>query len=157
MNTKNVPTGHPKNPFEAFRQMVYGFGPEDLAKEAGMKTGTLYNKADADDATHHQPTLRDVVLCTRITNDLRVLDSLEELFGRVAIDVRPLGGSSDEALLELLAKVGQEHGDFHRALLEGLQARRFTTGAARLIEAEAYDTISALLTLVHRVKGLVDE
>lgn len=64
---KSVPKGHPTSPFEAFRQLAYTFGVAELAQHMGLKPGTLYNKADADEETHHQPTLRDVVLATRLT------------------------------------------------------------------------------------------
>jgi hypothetical protein len=50
-------------------------------------TATLYNKCDADDDSHHQPTLRDVVRVTRATGDPRVLDSLDRMFNRASYDV----------------------------------------------------------------------
>jgi hypothetical protein len=154
---KNVPTGHPADPFEAFRQLAYSYGVADLAALMGLKPGTLYNKADADAETHHQPTLRDVMLATRLTGDMRVLDSLDETFGRAAFDVRPMSALSDEALLELLAKLGRESGEFHAALHAALVDKQFRTGQLNSIRAEAFDMVSALMTLVHRLEGLVDE
>jgi hypothetical protein len=58
-----------------FRQLCYAHGVPALAEKMGLKPGTLYNKADSDDETHHQPTLRDVLLATRLTDDYRVLDA----------------------------------------------------------------------------------
>lgn len=146
----------PASPYEAFRQLVYLFGVEDLARLMGYKTGTLYNKADADAESHHQPTLRDVVLATELTGDYRVLDSLDEMFGRAAYDVRYMGNTSDEALLELLAKLGKEHGEFHAALHKALIDRKFTRDEFNHIRAEAFDTVSALMTVVSRLEGLID-
>lgn len=91
------------NPFEAFKLAVYRFGVAELAAELGYRPGTLYNKADADADSHAQPTLRDVVLVTRLTGDCSILDSLDRMFGRAAYDVTP-GQVSDEALLELLCR-----------------------------------------------------
>lgn len=157
MNFNRVTTDHPANVFEAFRQLAYGYGVAELAKAMGVKPGTLYNKADADDDTHHQPTLRDVVLATELTGDMRVLDALDEQFGRAAFDVHPMAHVSDEALLELLAKLGSESGQFHTVLHRALIGKTFTVADLNCIRAEAFDMVSALMTLVKRLEGLVDE
>lgn len=157
MQLKNVPTGHPANPFEAFRQLAYSFGVVELAAHMAMKPGTLYNKADADEDTHHQPTLRDVILATRATGDMRVLDALNESFGRAAFDVSNMADKSDAALLELFVDYGREGGEFCRALGNALAGKQFTAEDYVHIEAEAMDVVAALMTLVHRVKGLVDD
>lgn len=156
MNLKHVSKGRPANPFEAFRQLAYSFGVVSLAEQMGLKPGTLYNKADADEDTHHQPTLRDVVLATRLTGDMRVLDALNEHFDRAAFDVRPLAHVSDEALLELLTTLGAEVGQFHSAFLDALRDKHFTAGDFVLVRAEAFDVVAALMTLVTRLEGLVD-
>ena len=70
MNRRNhARRGAAPNVFEAFRETVYRHGVEKLAPLIGLRPGTLYNKADADDESHNQPTLRDVVLLTQITRD----------------------------------------------------------------------------------------
>lgn len=157
MNLKNVPKGQPANPFEAFRQLVYTFGVGELAPQMGLKPGTLYNKADADEDTHHQPSLRDVVLATRLTGDMRVLDALNEHFGRAAFDVTRMGKLSDDALLELFTEFGSESGEFCTAVRTGLRKNRFGAHDFVLVRNEAMDVISALMTLVTRMEGLVDE
>jgi hypothetical protein len=143
--------------FQAFREVVYMAGVERLAPLMGYRPGTLYNKADASDDSHNQPTLRDVLLVTQITGDMRVLDALCETFGRAAYDCASHEGTSDEALLELLANLGAESGEFHRELASGLKERRFTEAQLRRIRGEAFDVVSALMTLVHRLEGYVDE
>lgn len=150
---------HPLNAQEAFRQLVYAHpaGVADLAHLMGLRPGTLYNKADADDESHHQPSLRDVVLATRLTGDMRVLDALDEGFGRAGFAVADLAHFSDEALLELLARVGAESGEFHAALGRGLAAKRFTRLELNVVRAEAFDAVGALMTLVARLEGLLDE
>jgi hypothetical protein len=143
--------------FQAFREVVYMAGVERLAPLMGYRPGTLYNKADASDDSHNQPTLRDVLLVTQITGDMRVLDALCETFGRAAYDCASHEGTSDDALLELLANLGAESGEFHRELASGLKERRFTEAQLRRIRGEAFDVVSALMTLVHRLEGYVDE
>lgn len=157
MNHKRVPKGHPANPFEAFRQLAYTFGVVDLAEQMGLKPGTLYNKADADEETHHQPTLRDVVLATRLSGDMRVLDALDEQFGRAAFSVRELTHLSDDALLELLTSFGAESGEFHAELRTALADKKFSGRELARVRAEAFDVVAALMTLVTRLEGLVDD
>ena len=123
----------------------------------GLRPGTLYNKADANEESHAQPTLRDVPLGTQATGDMRVLDALNETFGRVAYDCATHESDSDEALLELLANLGAESGQFHLALAQGLKARRFSVGSLRHIRAEAFDMVGALMVLVRRLETYVDE
>ena len=62
---------------------------------------------------------------TQATGDLRVIDALNEMFGRAAFDCTPHADASDEELLHLLADLGAESGQFHHALSEGLRAKRF--------------------------------
>ncbi len=146
----------PVSPFEAFRVVVYTYGVERMANRLGMNRGTLYNKCDADVESHHQPTLRDVVAVTRESGDMRVLDSLDRLFDRAAYDVAP-GVASDAALLELLCKVGSDSGDLHSAVGKALADGAFTAEELRAVRAEAYDLVSAVLSFVQRLEGLVDD
>ena len=157
MNHKRVSIGQPANPFEAFRQLAYTFGVAELAALMGVNPGTLYNKADADEETHHQPTLRDVMLATRLTGDMRVLDAMNESFGRAAFDVKPLSHISDEALLDLLLKYNGENGEFANAMVDALSSKSFTSANLNFVRAEAFDAIGALMTLVARLEGLLDD
>lgn len=146
-----------ESPQEAFRAVVYDYGVKRLAGELLMKTGTLYNKADADADSHHQPTLRDVVAVTRTTGDHRILDSLDRMFNRAAYDVTSGLEVSDEALLDLLCKVNSENGAMHRALTDGLSDGRFSRGELSAVRLEAFELVTSVLTFLHRLEGLVDE
>lgn len=145
------------DPFEAFRRLVYLHDVKRLAPRLGMKVGTLYNKADADADSHNQPTLRDVVALTQITGDTRVLDALNEMFGRAAFDVSEFGLKSDDALLELVSTLAAENGELHTALRDGLRSKTFTAMHLHSIRAEAFDLVAAVMTLLHRLEGLVDD
>lgn len=147
----------PESPFEAFRLVAYTFGVEKLANRLGMNRGTLYNKADADVESHHQPTLRDVIAITRETGDMRILDSLDRLFDRAAYDVTPGLPVNDSALMELLCQVGSESGAMHQALLKGLGDGKFGLADLRAVRGEAFDVINAVLNFVWRLEGLVDD
>jgi hypothetical protein len=144
------------NVFEAFRTLVFRGDVPTLAAQMGLKPGTLYNKADAGDDTHSQPTLRDVVLATQATGDLRVVEALAEMFGRATFDCAQHESTSDEALLDLVTNLAAESGDFHRELGHGLREKRFSAESLRVIRGEAFDIVSALMTLVRRLEDYVD-
>jgi len=158
MSSKNE-AGAPATdaPYKAFRHLVYSNGVADMARLMGLKVGTLYNKADADIESLAQPTLRDLVLATEVTGNYQVLDALNEMFGRACYSTSGHANASDEALLELLARLGAENGEFHAALHSALVDQKFSEQDLSRIRAEAFDLIGALMTLVHRVEGLVDD
>jgi hypothetical protein len=146
------------SPQEAFRHLVYSQpSVAEVAALMGMRPGTLYNKADADEHSHNQPTLRDVVLLTRITGNPAVLDALCALFGRATFDCRPYANASDEHLLELLANLGTEHGQFCSALTRALRGERLTAAALHQVRCEGFDIVEALMTLLVRLEGLADD
>lgn len=147
---------HAADVFEAFRQAVLLQDVKQLAQRMGIRPGTLYNKAEAGDDTHNQPTLRDVVLVTELTGDMRVVDALAATFGRATFDCTQHGGASDQELLALLADMGRESGEFHAALATGLRDRTLTPGRMYEIRAEAMDIVAALMTLLHRLEECVD-
>lgn len=146
------------NVFDAFRLAVLAQDVPELAGRMGTTPGTLYNKAEANDESHNKPTLRDVVLLTEITGDMRVVEALADTFGHVLFDVAGRADTTtDEELLTLLADMGAEHGQFHNALAVGLRSRRFTPDSYRAIRSAALDTVAALMTLTHRLQFYVDD
>lgn len=64
---------------------------------------------------------------------------------------------SDEALLELLTRLGGEIGAFHTTLHHALVDKKFTVPELNMVRAKAFDTVGALMTLVARLEGLLDE
>ena len=157
MKHKNAAHNQPANPFEAFRQLAYTFGVVELAALMSVNPGTLYNKADGKEEAHHQPTLRDVVLATRLTGDMQVLDALNESFGRAAFDVTQLQYLSDAAVVEMLLKFIRESGEFGAAVESAFASKKFTSMSLNQIRAEAFDVVGALMTLVARLEGLLDD
>ncbi|WP_428570751.1 phage regulatory CII family protein [Ramlibacter sp.] len=145
------------NPLHAFRDVVYAFGVQELAAELGYREGTLYNKADADAESHHQPTLRDVINVTRATGDTRILESLDRLFDRAGFDLPPQSVCSDEHLLEILCRVGSENGQLHEAVRRALGARRFTVDDLQKVRAEAFDLVSEVMAFLARLESLLDD
>lgn len=146
------------NVFQAFRELVYmGRDIEQMAAFMGYRVGTLYNKADAGDDTHNQPTVLDLIRATHYRSDLRAIHALVEMFDQACFDCAKYSTTSDDDLLQLLTRLGAEHGEFHAALGGGLKARRFTREAAATIRGEAFDVVSALMTLVNRIEDYIDD
>lgn len=145
----------PVSPQVAFRRVVHEYGVEEMAAQLLMVPGTLHNKCNCDQDSHHKPTLKDVVDVTRITGDHRILESLDRMFGRAGYDLTP-GPVCDSAILELLCKVASESGAMHQALMTGLQDRRFSLLELQAVRAEAFDLVNAVLSLQQRLEGLVD-
>lgn len=146
------------NPLKAFHDVVYAAGVPDLADDLTMSAGVLWNKADAyrKPESYHQPHLRDVINVTRITGDMRILESLDRMFGRTAFDTKPMEACSDAALLELLCRVGKEKGELCVAVNAALKAKRFTPEHLQAIRAEAFDLVSEVMAFVVRAEGMVD-
>lgn len=145
----------PLSPQAAFRAVVHAYGVEAMANALLMVEGTLHNKCNADEDSHHKPTMQDVVNVTRVSGDHRVLESLDRMFNRAGYDLNA-GPVSDEALLELLCRVGGESGAMHHALHTSLEDGKFTLDDLHLVRGEAFDLINAVLNFVQRLEGLVD-
>ncbi|MDP1886630.1 phage regulatory CII family protein [Polaromonas sp.] len=146
----------PLSPQAAFRAVVHGYGVEAMANALLMVEGTLHNKCNADEDSHHKPTMQDVVNVTRVSGDHRILESLDRMFNRAGYDLNA-GPVSDEALLELLCRVNSESGAMHHALHKGLAQDDFSLNDLYLVRSEAFDLINAVLNFVQRLEGLVDE
>lgn len=146
----------PVNPYEAFRLVAYTFGVKELAERLGMTPGVLYNKADASVESLAQPTLRDLIAVTRETGDMRVLESLNRLFGRASVELTH-APACDVALLELLMAVGIEKGQMCEALRLGLEDTRFTRKEFEAVKSEGLDLVNAVLAFLARAEGLIDE
>jgi hypothetical protein len=157
MTRKNAHRVVPSDPLEAFREVVYRYGVKAMATRLLMKPGTLYNKADADVDTHHQPTLRDVVRVTEASGDMLILDSLDRMFNRAAYDVTAGLVVSDQALLDLLCRVNSESGAMHRALTDGYEDGRFSSEDLQAVRGEVFDLVTAAMTFLQRLEGLVDD
>lgn len=145
--------------FQAFHRVVHDYpaGVEKLAARIAMPTGTLYNKANTNESSHHKPTLADAVLVSLATGDHRVLHAFAATLGEVCIPLPDLSKVSDTALLELINKIGAEGGDFHRAISEGMKDRRYTRADHESVKAESYEFIAAICEAVGRLEGLIDE
>lgn len=143
-----------ESPYEAFKRLAYTFGVDELSQLMGCKKGTLYNKADADIETAHQPNLHDVIVITRATGDFSVIEALERQFGRVGYSCTEGGASNDAALLELICTVGSKNGKMHQALSAALEDGNFEDAEIDQVLHECFDLVQATLCFAQRIKGM---
>lgn len=139
---------------EAFRATCFEFDVAELAPLMGMSPGVLYNKCNANDSSHHKPTLQDLVLSQVITRDKRATHALARLMGGVFIDLSGLKSASDQAVLDIVTAWMKEQGDlfaaFHEAYGDGvIDARDY-----KRIRKEAFDVLEAVMTFLKRIEGM---
>jgi hypothetical protein len=125
-----------------------------LAAKMGMPAGTLYNKLNPHESTHHKLTLQDVIQITAITGDLRLLKALAQTLGCVCFPVPNLNNVSDAALLELINNVGAEGGDFYRAINVVLSLKQPRPKDVARIHKEGLEFIGAIVEAMARTEGL---
>lgn len=147
----------PKPVREAMHVMVQEYGPQRLAGLTGQSPAVISNKANPNGkTTPHLPTLDDVLTWMLFTHDFRPLLAINQACGHVAFPLPDLSSVSDAALLEHVAKIGKEGGDFHAALSRALQDKRFRADEVTRIEEEAYQWIAAIHEACARMRGMVD-
>jgi hypothetical protein len=147
----------PSNILDAVYRTVHDFGAAKLAEITGASAGVIDNKANPNGTTPHQTTLADALVWQAITKDFRILHAMSRALGHVAIPLPDLSCISDEALLELMLKIGAEEGDFSRAVSAGFADDRFTRGEYERCAQEAHEWIAAIVETVNRMRGLIDE
>ena len=145
--------------FQAFHRVVHDYpkGVEKLASQVAIAPGTLYNKANLNESSHHKPTLGDAVLVSLATHDHRILHAFAATLGEVCFPLPDFSKVSDAALLELINTVGAEGGDFHRSINQGMADRLYRRAEHARVKAAAHEFIAAICEAVARLEGLIDD
>lgn len=145
----------PKDVHEAFRQVVYDFGVEKLAGMMGIPTGTLYNKCNVNETSHHKPTLADCVLVTLLTTDKRVVRSFSATVGGVYYDQPDLSDLDTDTLLQHLTRIQIRNGSFHHEIHEAISNDdKIDCAEFRRIEREAHEYLAMILESLARMREM---
>lgn len=148
---------------ESVRRLVMAYGAEHLASETGTALGTIYNKVNPHESSHHKTTLAEAVLWSVLAqragtaHAADVLHAFARTLNHVAIPMPDLSAVCDAALLELITKVGVEEGEFFAAVNKALTDRKFSRRDHAAIRREAYEAMAAIAEAVSRIEGMVDE
>lgn len=141
---------------DAFYRVVHDRDVTKLANQMGISPGTLYNKANCNDTSHHKPTLGEAVLLTNLTGDKRIAQAFAVACGGVFLDLPDFSRLSDVALLEAFSEIAVQGGEFHAAFLGSLTDNRISRGEFNAIHAEAMQWIAAIGEALARIEGIAE-
>lgn len=126
----------------------YPGGANALASRLGIKSPAVLNsKVNPNTETHHL-TLMEASKLMTLTNDYRILQSLNAQHGKVAIDLPNIPECRDTALTDLVLSVGMGGGDIYALFKEMMADGRITRG-------EAMD-MSKVIQAMHEVLAKLD-
>ncbi len=139
---------------EAYDSGELGRGIPAVAARIGMSAGVLYNKLAGAEGSHHKLTVADCQQIFLATGRIEHLQALARAMNCVAFPVPDMSKCSDEALLELLAKVHEESGSYHHLLRHVLQDGQIDRGELAAMNKQVFEWIGAIVEAHARVKGL---
>ncbi|WP_180061090.1 phage regulatory CII family protein [Acinetobacter sp. YH12124] len=108
----------------------YPGGATALAPRLGIKSPAVLNsKVNPNTDTHHI-TLVEAIKIMTITNDYRILQSMNAHLGKVAIDLPQIPECRDTALTDLVLSFGMQGGDVYTLFKTMMADGRITRGEA---------------------------
>lgn len=144
--------------FQAAYRVAHDYpgGAVKLAAQMGKNPGTLLNRVNPEQE-EHKLWLGDAVQMQSVSGDHRILYAMAGTLGECCFKVPNLSHVSDAALLDLVCKIGEEGGDFYRAVNISLQGARFTREQLAKVRTEGLEYIAAIAETMARIEGLLDE
>lgn len=143
---------------EAAYRVAHDYRPNGavgIAPRIGKSAGTLLNELNPHQESHKLGLLTATAM-QAASGDHRILHAMAHTLGEVCFPVPDLSNVSDAALLEMLAKIGQEGGDFYRELNIALEDKRFSREDFATVKREAMEFIAAIAQAIARIEGMVD-
>lgn len=131
-------------------------GAVQLAIKMGQNPGTFLNRLNPDQETH-KLWLGDAVQMQVVSGDHRILHAMAATLGEVCHPLPDLTDVSDQALLDLICRIGTEGGEFYQAINAGLNRTRFARADYERTREEGLQFIAAIAETMARLEGLVDE
>lgn len=142
---------------DAVYRLVKAYGADRLSAKTGTPAGTIHNKANPHDTSHHKPTLSDVLIWTQITDDYQVVEALCRALDGVFVRLHSQQHLTDIALLELAMARDHEEGRFAEELLAALDDGSISREDYDRCRRAGFKVITAWLELLGRLEGMVDE
>jgi hypothetical protein len=116
-----------------------------LADEIGKGESTLRN--ELTEQPGYKLGLRTAVLILRRTGDLRPLDGIEEMLGRIAFALPRSDKTDMIPILRLAGKMMQEFGEHTQALANALVDGKITRAEAEICLKELNDVLVSCIEL----------
>lgn len=146
----------PDDVSDAVYRLVKAYGAERLSAKTGTPAGTIYNKANPNDSSHHKPTLSDVLIWTQITGDYQVVRALCHSLDGVFVPLHTQQHASDLELLDLLLARDVRHGQFADSLATAISDGRVSEKEFRDLRSRGMDVVTSMLELLGRLEGMID-
>lgn len=141
---------------DAVYQLVKAYGAEKLAARTGTPPGTIWNKANPHETSHHKPTLTDVLIWTQISDDYQIVRALCRVLGGAFVMLSTRELASDQALLDIILKRDEQQGEFADCLATALADGAVSMADYQALHKEGWDVVTAWLELLGRLEGMVD-
>ena len=116
-----------------------------LCDEIGKAESTLRN--ELTEQPGYKLGLRTFILILKKTKDLRALDRVEQIMGRVAFPLPRASGPNLAPILRLVGEQAREFGEYMAALGSAIADGRISPGEAAECIREIDETMRAMLEL----------
>lgn len=135
----------------------YPGGSNALAPRLGIKSPAVLNsKVNPNTETHHL-TLIEASKLMELTNDYRILQSLNAQHGKVAINLPCIPECRDTVLTDLVLSLGMGGGDVYSLFKEMMKDGRITKGEAMDMSKVIHQLHVVLAELDAQINKCVDE
>lgn len=135
----------------------YPGGATALAPRLGIKSPAVLNsKVNPNTDTHHLSLLEATKMMV-ITNDYRILQSMNGQLGKVAIDLPQIPECRDTALTDLVLSFGMGGGDVYTLFKEMMADGRITRGEALDLSKVIHKLHEILAELNAQVHKCIEE
>lgn len=121
-----------------------------------MSAAVLRNKANPNHS-YNRPTLDDVDQAMGITGDHGVLHALAQNHGHVCIRIEEDGAASDQAVLEMIARIWTTNGQVGAEVNQALEDGRITPGELDKVRDAVKRLEGALEGMVARLAGMAEK
>lgn len=142
--------------FEAAYRVAHDYRPDGavgLARRMGKNPGTLLNKLNPGQETHHL-TLGEAVALSLAAGDTRVAEAFAFELGGVFIKLPAKGAASDLELLNLMLQRDERSGAFSRTVHRCLEDGHISRTDWTQIKAAGMAYLGAFMSLMQRFEGM---
>lgn len=147
----------PADVSDAVYQFVKRHGAEWLSSKTGTPAGTIYNKANPNDSSHHKPTLQDVLVWTQLAGDYSMVQALCRALDGVFVALHTQQHASDMELLDLILTRDIRHGQFADELATAISDGRVSSAEFVGLRNRAMDVVTSMLELLGRLEGMIHD
>lgn len=133
----------------------YPGGSESLAPRMGSSAAVLRNKVNPNNETHHL-SLAEAVRAVDITNDDRILEAWAASRGYALVKMPQVFECCDSAIVEMMGKAWETHGDVGREITKTLEDGRVEFTEVARVESRIFAHAQVLFNLAARLRGMAE-